>query len=233
MNYRKIFPNKHTFLAVIHAEDIVQAIDNSRIAIENGANGIYIIGHRITTGALLSVYKAVEQHVPDNTWIGINMLREPIGWRLADMVPLDCLGVWTDESGIYEEVEGFRNYSEALDFTKKLKKRNPQCLWFGGVGFKGQEQENFLATAQVAIRYMDVITTSGDRTGSPPSVEKLAMIREAIGAHPLANASGTTPENVHLMKPYVDCFLVATGISKSFTELDPVRVRAMADAIKS
>ncbi len=232
MSYKKIFPNKHTFLAVVHAKDISQAIDNSRIAIENGTDGIFVIGHEMTTGALLSVYKAVEQHVPDNTWVGMNMLREPIGWRLADVIPLDCPGIWTDQSGIYEEVEGNRDYSEALDFTKKLKKRNPHCLWFGGVGFKGQQQKNFFTTAQVAVRFMDVITTSGDRTGSPPKVEKLAMIREAIRDHPLANASGTTPENVHLFKPYVDCFLVATGISKSFTQLDPVRVRAMADAIK-
>lgn len=233
MNYKEIFPNKHAFLAVIHAEGISQAIDNSRIAIENGADGIFLIGHRITTGALLSVYNAVEQHIPEGIWVGLNLLRERVYHDLANTIPLGCPGVWTDESGIFVR-EKFLDTSDAKRFKNDMKVRNPDILWFGGVAFKGQPPPKDVANlALVAKNFMDVVTTSGTKTGSAPDVEKLQIIRGAIGDHPLANASGTTPENVHLFKPYVDCFLVATGISKSFTELDPVRVRAMADAIKS
>jgi predicted TIM-barrel enzyme len=78
---------------------------------------------------------------------------------------------------------------------------------------------------------MDVITTSGMATGSAPAVEKIRSMREAIGKHPLAIASGMTPENVSQFMPYADAFLVATGISKSSYELDPAKVAAFVKAI--
>ncbi len=233
MAYKDIFNNPHTFLAVVHAESISQAIDNSRIAVENGADGIFLINHGMSTGALLSTYNAVEQHIPEDTWIGLNFLTEPLYHRLAETLPMDCPAVWTDENGIHENEAGVQDSYEALDFMKKLKARNPDCLWFGGVGFKGQRPANLLNTAKTALRYMDVITTSGDQTGRPPSVEKIRTIREAIGDHPLAIASGMTPDNVRDFMLYANCFLVASGISTSFTELDPARVRAFADALRA
>lgn len=125
---------------------------------------------------------------------------------------------------------------DAEEFNDARKILGWNGLWFAGTAFKYQKEVRDLAqVAKLAKKFSDVITTSGDRTGNPPSVEKLRIIREAIGNHPLANASGTTPENVHLMKPYIDCFLVASGILKpgSFTEFDPPRVRDMALAIHS
>jgi uncharacterized protein len=56
-------------------------------------------------------------------------------------------------------------------------------------------------------------------------------MRQALGGFPLAIASGITPENVEAYLPYVDAFLVATGISSSFTELDSERVRMLAEKV--
>jgi len=56
-----------------------------------------------------------------------------------------------------------------------------------------------------------------------------------ISDFPLAVASGIDSENVlHYTKPetFVDCFLVNTGISKSFTELDPVKVAKLAEVLQ-
>lgn len=78
---------------------------------------------------------------------------------------------------------------------------------------------------------VDVVTTSGPGTGEPPTVEKLATMRQALGDRALAVASGITPENVEPFLPYVDAFLVATGIEHRFGYLEPGRVRALADAI--
>lgn len=233
MAYRDTFKRPHTFLPVIHAESIDQAINNSRIAIEKGADGIFLIGHRMRTGALLATYNAVVQHLPQGTWIGINFLREPFRPQLVEVIPMTCPGVWTDQNGIHESPEGgMMNSYEALDLYKKLRERDPNPLWFGGVGFKGQPPtENLTAMAKIATRYMDVITTSGDHTGSAPSVEKVRLIRRAIGDHPIAIASGMTPENVSSFKAYANCFMVASGISRSFTELEPALVRDTADII--
>ena len=57
-------------------------------------------------------------------------------------------------------------------------------------------------------------------------------MRQALGTFPLALASGVTPENVTDYLPFVDCFLVATGISKSFTELDPAKVTGLVENVR-
>jgi len=42
-----------------------------------------------------------------------------------------------------------------------------------------------------------------------------------------------TPENVGKYLPYVDIFIVATGISKGFYELDRVKVEKLVKEIKN
>lgn len=110
--------------------------------------------------------------------------------------------------------------------------RPPNCLYFGGVAFKYQRHvEDFESACRVATRYMDVVTTSGPGTGHAAEVEKIRRMKAALGVIPLAIASGVTPENVADYLPHADCFLVATGISRSFTELDPARVRSLIAAV--
>src|SRR5438477_29238 len=81
------------------------------------------------------------------------------------------------------------------------------------------------AAARAAAASMDVVTTSGPGTGQAAAPDKLRRMKEALGVTPLAIASGVTPENVGGYLPWVDCFLVATGISRTFEEFDPGRVR--------
>lgn len=62
-------------------------------------------------------------------------------------------------------------------------------------------------------------------------MEKIATMKKAIGDKPLAIASGITLENVENYLPYTEYFLVATGISHTFNELDPVKVGELCKAI--
>ncbi len=57
-------------------------------------------------------------------------------------------------------------------------------------------------------------------------------MKEAIGDHPLAIASGMTLENIggYLL---ADCFLVSTGVSRSFFELDPEKVKRLVNRLAS
>jgi predicted TIM-barrel enzyme len=80
---------------------------------------------------------------------------------------------------------------------------------------------------------MDVVTTSGPGTGQAARPEKVRAMKEAIGSHPLALASGVTPENVTDYLAWVDCFLVATGISYTFEELDPGRVADLVEVVRT
>ena len=78
---------------------------------------------------------------------------------------------------------------------------------------------------------MEVVCTSGRRTGVAADVPKVRIMREAIPDVPLALASGVTPENVDGFLPYVEAYLVATGIEERFGVLDPARTKALADKI--
>jgi predicted TIM-barrel enzyme len=80
---------------------------------------------------------------------------------------------------------------------------------------------------------MDVVTTSGPGTGHAAEVEKIRRMKQALADAPLAIASGIAPENVGHYLPYADAFLVATGISRSFTELDATRVRLLVECVRS
>ena len=108
---------------------------------------------------------------------------------------------------------------------------------FGGVAFKyGPDEtltgEPLQALAASAARFVDVVTTSGPGTGHAAELAKIVTMREAIGDHPLAVASGTTVENVGQFLPLVDAFLVATGVSRSFDELDAAMVAALVDRVR-
>jgi predicted TIM-barrel enzyme len=54
-----------------------------------------------------------------------------------------------------------------------------------------------------------------------------------LGEAPLGIASGITPENVEEYLPLADCFLVATGIIRSFSQLDLTRVRLLIERVRS
>jgi predicted TIM-barrel enzyme len=88
------------------------------------------------------------------------------------------------------------------------------------------------AAARAAVPFVDVITTSGSATGSAPSTEKVASMRGAIGGHPLAIASGVSPENVQEYLHLVDCILASSSISDSEAELSPKRLARLVRAIE-
>jgi len=58
---------------------------------------------------------------------------------------------------------------------------------------------------------LDVITTSGVKTGAAPSLYKIQQISQ-VATKPIAIASGISIDNVKQFKPYVRDFLVGTSI---------------------
>lgn len=218
---------------VVHVEDKEQACRNAMIAARAGADGVFLIGHRMGALRLREIYGEVRKFLPD-LWIGINFLLLDPKEAMA-ILPAKTHGLWVDDIGIDEDrnvpvLAAQSHWHVWLERKKEEKDWN--SLYFAGVAFKHQKQPRDLSyVLREAVKYCDVITTSGDETGSPPSLEKIQSIREAIGDFPLAIASGITPENVGEFLPYTDYFLVSTGISKSFDELDPCRVMKLVQTI--
>lgn len=222
MDFRSTFNKPRVFLPVIHVENMGQAVRNVQVAVDGGADGVFLINHRINHSQLLLCYQAVKIKFP-KVWVGLNFLDLEPDTAIESMKTY-MSALWVDNA----DMPHLANKREKWENRWRAK-----FLFFGGVAFKYQrEVPDVTMAARKAVPYVDVVTTSGIATGSPPDIEKIQKMRRGIGNHPLAIASGMTPENVGQFLPYVDCFLVATGVSDSHTELNPVKVRAFAEALK-
>lgn len=205
------------FVPVIHVTSSKQAIEQADIAFDNGAGGIFLIDHYQDHKNLLKVYSEVRDAFLYN-WIGVNYLdlTPYSAMALCDHSTVD--GLWMDHIRGVEQ---------------KAINPNRNHLLFAGTNFKYQGQTKIVdlpETNRVANMF-DVTTTSGPATGHAPDIEKLELMKLAIGSRPLALASGVTLENVEGFMPHVDCFMVATGISKSGDCFDIAKLKAMANIL--
>jgi uncharacterized protein len=227
--FHRVFKNRHVVLPVIHVCNENQAHRNACIAKEAAADGIFLINHSLGSDDLFRIHAQVVADFP-GWWVGVNCLDlspEMVFSRLTSLVS----GVWVDNAMIQE---GQTNQPDAEAVLKAQAVCGWQGLYFGGVAFKYQRPVNDLnAAARIASRYMDVVTTSGPGTGQAAHVEKIRTMKEALGDFPLAIASGITPDNASRYLPYSDCYLVATGISTNFYELDPLLVRRLLNTVKA
>ena len=223
------FPNStHVVLPVIHVENLGQALANAEIARRAGCDGVFLIDHFIASQDLLEIARGVLDKFP-GWWVGVNCL----GMNPEDVVAKidpDISGIWSDNAGI-DEYGGTQPAAEK--FLQARDARQWNGLYFGGVAFKYQRQVTELErAARIAAQFIDVVTTSGPGTGMSASREKIAAMKRGLGEAPLAIASGITPENVSDYVDLATCFLVATGISRNFTDLDPERVKALVEKVR-
>lgn len=227
--FRSVFRERHVVLPVIHVVTSEQALRNVDIAVEAGADGAFLINHEVSADDLLTIHAGILNAHP-HFWIGVNCLgleQTEVFSRISNGVK----GVWADDAMIRENEKAQPDAGRVLALRRE---RNWDGVYFGGVAFKHQRPVNDLASAtQLAAPYVDVVTTSGAGTGEAASPEKIRIMKAVLGEFPLAIASGITPENVAKYLPIADCFLIATGISKNFRELDPERTKELVKRVRS
>ncbi|MHB2020759.1 MAG: hypothetical protein ACYCW6_27795 [Candidatus Xenobia bacterium] len=190
------------------------------MAVECGADGVWLIN-----GPAQALKNLAAEIAPTVPFVGVNCLgQQP--HHVVDSLPGQVKGIWSDDAGIHT---GGLTKPE----TFSQSRRGWDGLYFGGVAFKGRPlvKTTPAAAAKAAIPWVDVITTSGRGTGYAADISKIRDMRAAIGDHPMGLASGVTPDNVSIYLPYVDYFLVATGIEKADGVFDPDKTRRLADAI--
>jgi len=226
--YRETFLNRHVVLPVIHVESREQTLRNAEIARRQRCDGVFLINHEIPYTTLLEIHHWVYEAFPD-WWIGVNCLDldpSEVFEKLTDQVA----GVWVDNAMIDERVEC---QVMAEKITEARAKSGWCGLYFGGVAFKYQRPVNDVReAARIAAGYMDVVTTSGPATGQAAAPDKIRAMKEALGAFPLAIASGITARNIGNYLDTADCFLVATGISESRSELNEELLKDLLDKIR-
>ncbi|HMV32537.1 MAG TPA: hypothetical protein PKA50_10495 [Gemmatimonadales bacterium] len=211
-----IFRRPRVLLPVVHCCDPAQAAQQADLARESGADGVFFINQGGMSGAQVARL-AREYGLANRGWfVGVNLLGVVDSFKASTLIGSCISGLWDDAWS-----DGPLNWSGA---------------YFGGVAFKYQRPEvppEKWGEAARAARDagVAVVTTSGPATGEPAPVEKARAMRDALGHHALALASGITPENVGDFLPYVDAYLVATGIERSFGEFDASRLRALAEQI--
>jgi hypothetical protein len=207
----KILPR---FVPVIHVRDDDQAVEQSEVAFANGADGVFLIDHRRTAKKLVESYWRVRQAHPAG-WVGLNFL-DISPQKAVMLVPSCCDALWFDDP-------------MDLRVDDLPCRENRAWRTFVGVAFKYQVQpEDPAAAAVKAAAIFDVVTTSGPATGMPADPARVRSMKTALGSSPLALASGVSVGNVVRFSGFVDCFMVASSICRSFHELDPAKVHDMA-----
>jgi len=228
-SFTQTFKRYPVILPVIHVESLDQALRNARIAREKGCDGVFLINHGLAYPELLAIHHEVFCEFPE-WWIGLNCL-DLAPWDAFDQLSEEVAGLWVDNAYIDERVD----QQPAADRIATARVKSAWTgIYFGGVAFKYQRPVDQLEqAAHLASQYMDVITTSGPGTAQAASLEKIQTLKRALGPFPLAIASGITPSNVHQYLAIADCFLVASGISRSWSELDPLLVEELVTRVKA
>lgn len=229
-SFIETFPTGRAVLPVIHAENSKQVLRNVEIAQDEGADGVFLIDMHGRNPSLLKKFQEAASDIEPTWFIGVNYLNVP-QVKVFKLLDHRVSGLWTDNALIDETIE---EQVGAEEFERARKESGWNGLYFGGVAFKYQAGvSNLEAATKIARGFMDVITTSGPKTGSPPDIEKMAVMRSAVGRHPLGIASGITPENVHRYLPFASAFLVATSLIIDGTQdFDRVRVRDLVQAVR-
>lgn len=212
---RMTFDHARVLLPVVHCIDTQQVQAQADVALEHGADGIWLINQGgMDDRGVLYTAEFIARERP-GLFIGVNLLglgRKEIEDRLVSRRS-PVVGLWTDTL----IVTRFRG------------------LYFGSVAFKGQPPVDPSRWGKKAREAMilgaDVVTTSGPATGQPAPIEKVQAMRKVLGDHALALASGVAVDNVAQYLPFVDAFLVASSLERSFGEFDPGRLQALADVI--
>jgi predicted TIM-barrel enzyme len=205
----KVFPVVH-----IHEESVAK--DQAMIAIEEGADGVYLIdNHSHTPSRLFRVVKLLNQVYP-RPFIGINIL----GLRPSQQ--LDWCGSALDAGAISKAPGAV--WSDLMDLDddaailKGTDRRLRNVITLGAASFKDQDEtEDPEISAESAMRaavFSDIVVTSGSGTGIPPSKEKVDAMKDAVSTlngKELAVASGVSPDNVSSLSS-ADQVLVASSI---------------------
>lgn len=202
---KKIYP-------VIHYRDLSTTERNLKLIIESGCDGVFLINMDGTSEVLNSGLSLARELGGEDFFVGVNRLNET-NLAMGSLMVTDrsVNGIWVDNPGLYSDVfEWSVDYlSESL---RTRKKEDPDFNFFGSVAFKTQRKD--------------------PNPGIAANLGKIQVMKEAIEEWPLAIASGITPENVDSFLPYVDYFLVATGISKDFFNFDEEKVKMLVEKVK-
>ncbi|OGL35823.1 hypothetical protein A3F65_02335 [Candidatus Saccharibacteria bacterium RIFCSPHIGHO2_12_FULL_47_16b] len=211
----KIYP-------VVHIKTPEIAVLQADLAFTSGADGVYLIDHGsgVNNSHLFQTFNVVKA-AHKNDFVGINPLGagDALGSLKVIKTAYDRGQLKYLPDGLWVDQAKFGSGETAFEALKAYRQGHPELNGvkvLGGVAFKYTKDytdapQEAAAQAVQAAPFLDVITTSGEGTGRPPSVEKIKAMKEIAGCQ-IAIASGVSIGNVKTYAPYADELLVATSI---------------------
>lgn len=215
-----------SIIPVIHYADDIQVMRNAERAAEAGCEAVMLIEMGGRNDPLLRAGAAIKSRFP-GMLVGINHLGAEARDAVRRNISSGMASTWTDEQLTHSSNQ---SEADAIQIEQALSD-DPTHAFFCAIAFKYQQHEpDPICAARRAISLGFIPTTSGPATGQAAAASIIKDLRGAIGPEaPLAIASGVTPENASSFIPLLSRVLVATGVSTSFHELDPAKLRALME----
>lgn len=218
---------------VIHLASMELALRNAAIARACGCPGVFLIQMDGYDDEIEPAAQAIRARFSDLK-IGGNFLSSRADEALRRSLAMGLDATWSDAPGVRSD--GVQPW--VLESLVPQLQAHPEHMFFGSVAFKYQPADADPSAAALRAAGLGMVpTTSGSATGIAPNAAKLHAMRLALNqaqaqarAQPclsLAVASGITPDNACELGRFLTHILVATGVSKSFHELDEQALRRL------
>lgn len=220
-NSAEIYPVLHT------TSDIAGNVEQAEVAFEQGVDGLFLIDHHTADPrSLIETYDAVRDEFPE-FFIGLNMLGYDVSDALRKII-IDSKSTFSPD-GLWSDYDEDPKMSKDRNYGRNVK-------IFGGIAFKytptyTNDPEAAARLAAAAPDWIDVITTSGPKTGQAAPLEKLKAMKAAIPeGRELAVASGVDMSNIAEVREVVDKILLASSVEKSDGVFDKNKLREITEA---
>ncbi len=235
------FEHGPLLLPVVHVNNLEQALRETEKLARARVDGAFLIDHHGSSSLapLFELHRSVQEEFPA-LWLGVNQLGHDVKNIYKAIYANDWWvdGIWTDQSNVLFGTMsiGERQYAEVLQEYREQHEWLLGVRYFGGVAMKGQHYVADPAVAAelavMAMRMVDVITTSGEWTDKAANPEKVRRMKAAVGDHPIAVASGVNPDNV-ADYGMADAYLVASSIEtySMSGEFDAIKLGQMVAAV--
>lgn len=200
---------------VIHVTDQTRALEDVKMVVDAGCDGVWLIQMHGMDWMLYPLLKEIRETISSTFPVGVNFLSMTPFGALSESLKLGFDATWADSCGVHST-----GCSDTAYLLSALLAVNPNHKFFGSVAFKYQRAEpDPRAAALLASQHGFIPTTSGSATGSPPTATKLSQMFDVTKGK-LAVASGVDYDNVSDLAPYMSHIFVATSISNEFDRLD-------------
>ncbi len=256
---RELFKCDKPLIGVVHLEplpgaplhklkmdEIIEtALDDAKALCNGGVDGIIIENYGdapyyprrvppFTVAAMAIIVRHVVKAV--DIPVGVNVLRND--WRsslsIAHVTEASFIRV-NILSGSYITDQGYIE-GEAHLLQRLKRYLNSRVKVFADIDVKHagrivqrplEDEARDLSERSLA----DAIIVTGEATGKPPRIEKVKIVKEAVGDKPVIVGSGLTPENIASYLRICDGFIVGTYFKRG-RRVNIEKVKALVSMVK-